>query len=134
MFNTWAAIEDHTFQLALVRALETVFPDDPPTFMVSVPHGYAAPDLVVADVRPGGFEQVAIETVTVQGHAPSVAELAAGCCGGTPLRAELEARGELGEATARVAREMEIELGGAGPVVGTMAAHVVIATMGEAPL
>ena len=41
VFNTWGAIETHDFQAALVSTLERVFPEDPPTFMVSVPHGYA---------------------------------------------------------------------------------------------
>src|SRR5204863_2486935 len=55
VFNAWAALETHDFQAALVAALESVFPDDPPTFMAAVPHGYADPDVVAADLAAGGF-------------------------------------------------------------------------------
>ena len=86
VLNTWATVGEHDFQAALVAGLERALPDDPPTFMVSVPHGYADPDVVVADLRSGGFDAVAVDTVTLEGHAASAAELAAGYCSGTPLR------------------------------------------------
>jgi hypothetical protein len=62
--------------------------------------------------------------VTLEGTAASAADLAAGYCAGTPLRAEIAARGDLEAATAAVADEMTALLG-AGPVTGAMAAYVV---------
>jgi SAM-dependent methyltransferase len=127
LLNTWGTLETHDFQAALVAGLERAFPEDPPTFMVSVPHGYADPDAVVADLHAAGLECVAVDSVTLEGHAASAAEVAAGYCTGTPLRAEIEARGDLPTATAVIAKEMEALLG-TGAVTGTMTAHVIAAT------
>ena len=124
LMNTWNALDTHEFQAALVSSLESVFPDDPPRFMESGPHGYADPEVVVADLAAAGLHCVRVETVFLVGHAASIAELAAGYCQGTPLRAGIEARGDLAAATARVAREMEARLG-SGPVAGRMSAHVI---------
>jgi len=124
LVNTWAALDTHVFQTALVAALERVFPDDQPTFMAAVPHGYADVDVLAADVAAGGLRCGSITSVTLDGTAASAADLAAGYCAGTPLRAEIVARGDLGTATAAVAEEMTTLLG-AGPVTGAMTAYVV---------
>ena len=102
LFSTWAALDDHDFQAALVAGLESAFPEDPPTFMVALPHGYADVDAVLAD-------------------------LATGYCTGTPLRAEIESRGDLDATTSVVARAMQARLG-TDPVVGRMTAYVFDAT------
>lgn len=122
--NTWGSLDTHDFQAALVAALNRVFPDDPPTFMVSVPHGYADPDAIVTDLTTGGFRRVNVESLSLVGQAASAADVAAGYCMGTPLRAEIEARGDLKAVTTAVANEMTARLG-AGPVTGTMTAHIV---------
>jgi SAM-dependent methyltransferase len=127
LLNTWATLETHDFQAALVAGLERAFPDDPPTFMVAVPHGYADPDAVVADLRVAGLECAAVDSITLEGQAASAADVAAGYCTGTPLRAEIEARGDLATATAVIAKEMEARLG-TGAVTGKMTAHVIAAT------
>ncbi|MCU1430299.1 MAG: SAM-dependent methyltransferase, partial [Actinomycetia bacterium] len=120
----WGTLETHDFQAALVAGLERAFPEDPPTFMVSVPHGYADTVIVVADLRTGGLDAVRVESVTLEGHAASAADLAAGYCAGTPLRPAIEARGDLSSTTAVVAQEMEARLG-TGAVKGSMTAHVI---------
>jgi SAM-dependent methyltransferase len=127
ILSTWGPLDTHDFQAALVAVLERAFPEDPPTFMVSVPHGYADPETVVADLAGAGFRCVSVERVTRSGHAPSAAEVAAGYCKGTPLRAEIEARGDLETVTAVVASGMEARLG-TGPVTGTMTAYLFEAT------
>ncbi len=124
LVNTWAALDTHVFQAALVTALERVFPDDPPTFMAAVPHGYADVDVLTADVAAGGLRCGSVEAVTLDGCAASAADLAAGYCAGTPLRAEIAARSDLATATVAVADEMTALLG-AGPVTGAMTAYVV---------
>ncbi len=127
VLSTWADLDAHAFQSALVAGLERAFPDDPPTFMVSVPHGYADPDIVVADLVAGGLRCRDVETVTVEGRATSVGDVAAGYCTGTPLRAGIEARGDLDATIAIVAGEMKARLG-AGTVTGRMTAHIIEAT------
>ena len=127
IFSTWASLESHQFQAALVAALTQVFPKDPPTFMAAVPHGYADPDLVVNDARAGGFDQVTVETVTLEGRARSAADIAAGYCEGTPLRAAIEVRTDLASATAAITRQLEAQFG-LGEVTGQMTAYVFEAT------
>jgi SAM-dependent methyltransferase len=127
VLNTWAALDTHHFETALMNALGQVFPDDPPTFIAEVPHGYSDIDVLVSDLRAGGLHGAEITMVTVEGRAGSAADLALGYCTGTPLRAQIEARADLGAATTAVAQAMTAELG-EGPVVGTMAAVVAEAT------
>ena len=124
LMSTWATVDTHDFQAALVAGLERVFPADPPSFMVSVPHGYSDPEVAAADLRAGGMECVGVDTVTLEGQAASAAELATGFCTGTPLRAEIEARGDLAATTLVIGREMEARLG-SGPVTGRMRAHLI---------
>ena len=130
LFNTWAALDTHDFQAALVAGLEVAFPDDPPTFMVSLPHGYADVDVVLGDLRASGFDSVDVESVTIDGAAASAEDLARGYSTGTPLRAGIESRGDLDATTAIVARAMEARLG-SGPVSGRMIAHVFQARRAE---
>jgi ubiquinone/menaquinone biosynthesis C-methylase UbiE len=126
ILNTWDALDRHDFQAAVVTAIRRIFPDDPPTFLVAVPHGYADAAIAVAELRSAGFRDVTGETIALAGHSSSAADLAVGYCLGTPLRAEVEARGELTEVTSRVAAEV-VALLGDGPVTGRMSAHVVVA-------
>jgi SAM-dependent methyltransferase len=127
LFSAWAKLEAHAFQAALVDALARVFPADPPTFMTAVPHGYADLDVVVDDVRAAGFDAVTVRTVTLEGHARSAADIAAGYCSGTPLRAAIESRTDLRSATEAIAEQMEATLG-TGTVTGRMTARVVETT------
>ena len=122
--NTWAELARHEFAAAVVAALEQRYPGDPPAFLSAVPHGYADIDAVVTDLEAGGLECVAVDTVTLEGRAESIADVAAGFCTGTPLRAGIEARDDLSAATAAVAEAMLARFG-SGPVTGLMTAHVV---------
>jgi hypothetical protein len=63
-------------------------------------------------------------SVTLEGHAASAADLAAGFCTGTPLRTAIEARGDLAACTALVADQMTARFG-PGPVTTKMTAHVI---------
>lgn len=124
VMTVWDALDTHDFEAALVAGLRSAFPDDPPTFMEALPHGYADVDVAVADLVAAGFRGLTVESVTLTGRATSARALAEGYCLGTPLRAEIEARGDLATATDVVAREMERRLG-AGAVTGRMTAWVV---------
>jgi SAM-dependent methyltransferase len=129
LFNTWGPVAAHDFAAALVAALGNAFPDDPPGFVAAVPHGYADPDVVRADLAAAGFAQVRVDTVTLEGRARSARDVAVGFCTGSPLRAALEARGDLDAAVSAVAGTME-DILGPGPVTGRMTAHVVEASTG----
>src|SRR5262249_47545255 len=96
------------------------------SFLTRVPHGYHDVDRIAADLDAGGFEDVQIEMVELDCTGKQAGELARGYCRGTPLRAEIEARGDLDATTRAVAAALERRFG-SGQVVGRMAALVVSA-------
>ena len=123
--NAWGPLDAHDFEAAVVAACDGLFPHHPPRFLRSVPHYYADVDTLVADVEAGGLSVVDVEHVVLEGRAGSAADIAAGYCLGTPLRAEIEARGGDFEAVVdEVAAEIERRLGTTAPT-GRMQAHVV---------
>jgi SAM-dependent methyltransferase len=126
-FNTWGPIETHDFGAAVAIGLQRAFPDDPPAFVAAVPHGYSDADRIEGDLAAGGLLVDDIETVTLAGHAASAADVAVGFCTGTPIRAEIEARGDL-EAVTELVVEAMVERLGDGPVMGHMTAYVVAAS------
>lgn len=126
LFNCWGPLATHEVETTVMAALAESFPDDPPSFLARVPHGYHDVDRIAADLTTAGFEGVDVETVELDSGGRSATDLAHGYCRGTPLRAEIEARGDL-EATANaVATALERRFG-SGLVVGRMAALVVSA-------
>ena len=126
LFNCWGPLATHEVETTVMAALAETFPDDPPSFLARVPHGYYDVDLIAADLTAAGFGGVHIETVELDCTGRSAADLARGYCRGTPLRAEIEARGDLETAASAVATALESRFG-AGKVVGRMAALVVSA-------
>jgi SAM-dependent methyltransferase len=123
LMNVWGDLADHDFQRAANTALVRLFPDDPPTFLADTPHGYADESAIRADLQAGGLRCTSFETLQLEGRARSAAELVRGYCAGTPLRAQIEARGDLEDTIAFVTAELEREFG-TGPVTGQMTAHV----------
>jgi SAM-dependent methyltransferase len=128
LFNAWGTVEEHEFAAALSAGLEQAFPDDPPTFITDIPHGYANVDTVLGDLRAAGFPEVAVETITLVGRAASAGDVATGFCTGTPLRPAIEARADLPSTTATVTEVMEAQLG-SGEVSSRMVAHVFDASL-----
>lgn len=126
LFTAWDMVETSEFPAALGASLAVLLPDDPPTFVARVPHGYTDRDQMTADFESAGLQSIRVERVVLRGRAPSAGVLAEGFCLGTPLRFELEERGQVEVLTAAVAREMTVRLG-AGPVEGDLAAFVITA-------
>ena len=127
LLNAWGPLEAHDFQAAVVSACDRLFPEDPPSFMRSVPHYYSNGEDLVADLEAGGLRVVDVEQLVLESPARSAAEVAAGYCLGTPLRSEIEARGAEVEAVAAVvAAEIESRLDSMR-LRGRMQAHVVAA-------
>jgi SAM-dependent methyltransferase len=122
----WDVLASSDFESAVTDSLAAVLPDDPPTFLARVPHGYADPAQIEADISSAGLVVGAIDRVVEVTTAPSAAWLAEGYCQGSPLRFALEQQGSLPELTNAVARELAARLG-TGPIAGEMAAFVVIA-------
>jgi len=125
VFNSWNTLDTHQFGATLMDGLRDAFPADPPTFLRDIPHGYADPARIISDIEAGGLTCDSLDTITLTGTA-DIADVALGFCTGTPVRAEIEARGDLTETTALVTAGMRARLG-EGQVSGTMSAHVVVA-------
>lgn len=123
LVSAWDRLETNRLADRLAAALERVFPDDPPTFVVRVPYGYADPALLRADAEAAGLVDVVVETVGLSSTTPSARDFARGVCTGSPLRAGLVERGDLAQATQRIGDEMAVMLG-EGPVTAPMSAHV----------
>ncbi|AMY03865.1 methyltransferase domain-containing protein [Mesorhizobium ciceri] len=125
LFNVWGAIEENEFADEVTRALGHFFPADPPRFMARTPHGYHDADVIRADLHAAGFRNITIEPLDAVSAASSPYEAATAYCQGTPLRAEIEARGgSLEEVTRYVANALGKRFG-EGPVSGRIRALVV---------
>ena len=78
--------------LSLGDSVAALFPDDPPSFYRRVPFGYHDTAQIEADLRAAGFADTAIETVSLTSRVDARAA-AIGLCQGSPMGAEIEARG-----------------------------------------
>jgi ubiquinone/menaquinone biosynthesis C-methylase UbiE len=126
LFNAWDRIEENIFANDVTNALAEFFPNDPPRFMARTPHGYHDIALIRSDLAKAGFTDVTIETLMAQSRAPSARDVALAYCQGTPLRNEIEARGNLEAATDHAAAAIASRHG-SGEVAAKIQAHVILA-------
>ena len=127
VFNVWDRIEENEFADVVTRALETVFPQDPPRFLARTPHGYHDHEAIKRDLAVGGFAgSPRIITLAARSRAESFRTPALAYCQGTPLLNEIEARNpaRLGEATDRAAEAIAQRFG-RGAVDGKIQAHII---------
>jgi ubiquinone/menaquinone biosynthesis C-methylase UbiE len=127
MFNVWDRIEENEFADTVTKALEPLFPADPPRFLARTPHGYHDLATIERDLQHAGFlASPRINTVAHRSQAASPRGPAIAYCQGTPLRNEIEARDKsrLGEAT-DIAAQAIAQRFGPGPVDGKIQAHIV---------
>ena len=129
LFSTWDRIEANEFADVVTGAAASVFPDDPPRFLARTPHGYHDLELIRDDLGEAGFVRVSITTLEETSSAPSPCHPAVAYCQGTPLRNEIEARGEgfLDQVIDRATEAIAARFGN-GPVVGKIRGHVVMAS------
>ena len=128
LFNVWDRIEENEFADIVVKAVATLFPDDPPLFLARTPHGHHETVALEAQLRAAGFGTVTTETVTRESVAPNALSVAVGYCQGTPMRNEIEAHDpdRLAEATDVAAAAIAKQFG-SGPVSGKIRAHIITA-------
>jgi SAM-dependent methyltransferase len=126
IFSVWDRIEDNEIADIVTAALATVFPDDPPRFMVRTPHGYHDVDVIRDDLARGGIADAQVETIADRSCADSPRDAAIAYCHGTPLRDEIFARdpSRVNEATDAAERAVE-KVFGTGAVDAKMQAHIV---------
>lgn len=128
LLNVWDRIEENVFAHDVTNALASIFPNDPPRFMVRTPHGYHDTALIRNELEAAGFSKVAIETRAEQSRASSPRHAAIAFCQGTPLRNEIESRapGRLEATTDHVASAIA-DRHGNGAIAAKIQAHVIVA-------
>jgi SAM-dependent methyltransferase len=130
VFNVWDKIEENDFAYVVHQALQQVFPDNPPQFMARTPHGYHDATRIRAELTEAGLTDIAIETIAYPSHASSPQDPATAFCQGTPMRAEIEARGVPGlEAATQEAADALARRFGTGPIEGRLRALVISASV-----
>ena len=92
LFSTWDRLDRNPVSERLGDAVAALFPQDPPAFYRRVPFGYHDVARIEADLEEAGFTEIAIETVSRNSRVDAAAA-ARGLCRGSPMGAEIEARG-----------------------------------------
>jgi SAM-dependent methyltransferase len=128
VFAVWGRLSANEFADTITRAMDELFPTDPPRFLARIPHGYHDVNLIRADLRGAGFSTVQIEAIEHRSKAPSCQDPAIAYCQGTPLRSEIETRdpGGLQRPTTHAAAAL-FKRFGEGPVDGRVRAYIVTA-------
>jgi SAM-dependent methyltransferase len=123
LFSVWDSLELNPVSKLLGDTVAALFSDDPPGFYRRVPFGYHVVAQIDADLRAAGFADIVIETVSLTSRVDARAA-ATGLCQGSPMGAEIEARGGDLAAVADAATEALAPLDGKEM---PMSAHVVSA-------
>ena len=129
LLSVWDRIETNEFANVVVKAVATLFPQDPPMFLARTPHGHHDTIALEVQLRTAGFRTTAVETLTRQSKSPSALSVAVGYCQGTPMQNEIEAHGTgaLAAATEIAAAAIAAQYG-SGPVTGRITAQLITAT------
>jgi SAM-dependent methyltransferase len=123
LFNVWDSLAHNPVSALLGDTVAALFPDDPPSFYRRVPFGYHDTARIEADLRAAGFADIAVETVSQVSRVDARAA-ATGLCQGSPMGAEIEARGGDLAAVADAAAAALAEMDGRDM---PMSAHVISA-------
>ena len=107
------------------RAVERLFPDDPPRYMERGPFSYADPAVIEADLRAAGFSKIQVDTISLQTRV-SARGAAVGMVLGSPFRAEIERRDP--DALERAVDAVTEALASLDGADAPMSAHVVTAS------
>lgn len=126
VFNVWDRIEENEVALTVTQALAKFFPADPPQFLARTPHGHHDLARIRSELAAGGFGRIESETIAFRGKAASPFDAVVGYCQGSPLRNEIEGRGDLSAATDAAAAMVASRFGN-GPIDAKIQAHVITA-------
>lgn len=128
LFNVWDQISENEFAHSITETLATLFPKDPPYFLVRTPHGYHDVKKIHEQLIAAGFASISVQTLDATSRASSPHDPAIAYCQGTPLRNEIEARdsSRLDDATQKSAEALARRFG-TGPIEGRIRAHVITA-------
>jgi SAM-dependent methyltransferase len=96
IFTVWDRIETNPLMQIAEDTTASLFPEDPPHFLGRTPCGYHDKGRIERELRAAGFNSVRIEELQREAAVSCPLEPAIGCCQGTPLRSEIEARDPAG--------------------------------------
>lgn len=133
LFNVWSELAESPIPQTVQDTVIAQFPADPPRFMARVPHGYNDVPAISAALEEAGFAAVQAVRRREDCRSPSARIAAAAFCHGTPLRAEIEARGArpLDQVTEAAARALADRFAGGQldvPIAASMEAIIFSAT------
>jgi len=128
VFNVWDRLANNEVSQIVTRAVEGLYPQDPPRFFERTPFGYFDADTIRAELQATGFQRIEIATVEQTTEAASAEHVAIALCQGTPMRGEVESRNPQGlSAATAAATSALLARFGAGPFQNRMSALVVTA-------
>ncbi|MCI0467334.1 MAG: methyltransferase domain-containing protein [Beijerinckiaceae bacterium] len=126
LFNVWDKIAENEFADTVNAALAELFPQDPPDFLARMPYGYFDTGRIREELAQAGFATISFEAREEVSRAASPLDAAIAYCQGTPLRAEIEARGPLClEESTQMAAGTLAQKFGSGPIEGRIRAYVI---------
>jgi len=129
LLNVWDSTCDNDFAEVIVQSLAAAFPNDPPTFLDRIPHGYYDLATIAKHLAQAGFDKAPqFFTVSERSRIESARAAAIAYCQGTPVRNEIEKRDatRLEEVTDIATAALEKKFG-SGAIEGKIQAHVVVA-------
>jgi SAM-dependent methyltransferase len=126
-FSVWGTLAENPLARVTHETVAGFFGSDPPTFY-DVPFEYADARRISDDLRRGGFADVTVEAVDLEGHAPSAEHAAIGLVLGNPVVHAIRERRTVApeEVVEGVAAALAREFG-RGEIRFPMRAHVVTA-------
>ncbi|NKB49462.1 MAG: methyltransferase domain-containing protein [Alphaproteobacteria bacterium] len=124
-FNVWDHIGVNEIADIVTQTAASIFPGDPPQFLLRTPHGYHDTGAIEEELHSAGFGNVSVTTITEESPAPSPRHAAVAYCEGTPLRSEIEARDAslLEHVTERATQAIADQYGN-GPIAAKIQAHI----------
>jgi ubiquinone/menaquinone biosynthesis C-methylase UbiE len=93
LFNVWAAIDENELQYIAHTIIAKFFDDNPPDFY-QVPFAFHDPETIASLLASTGFQQISINSVSLNATAQSARELTRGLVHGNPIIAPLRERAE----------------------------------------
>ncbi|MBV9077500.1 MAG: methyltransferase domain-containing protein, partial [Methylobacteriaceae bacterium] len=128
LFSVWDRLAANEPIEIAYRAVQAMFPDDPPGFLERTPYGRHDRDWLRAVPVEAGLSLAALDTVRLPAGRVDPSVVATGTCQGTPLAAEIEARspGRLAAVVERATAAL-VDRYGPGPVAADLQAVLVAA-------
>ena len=131
LFAVWDRIDRNILSNIANESMRELFPDNPPQFMLRGPFSYYDPEWIERDLRAAGFNDIKIESITLESRSSSAEDGARGLVYGSPMGVELamddygpDALDRVYEKVLKAMREYEGPEGFGAP----MTAHIVTAT------